>query len=304
VVAIDQVLHGIVSPANPLYAGAANPAAALFYPAGTRERTFDIDCLTLSGPVPQPVPDGISDPSGFDTIVVGVGYSLVQRDIFRQTGSDLITLVKSLPNLDLDGDAAGDIDMSNVHYAGHSLGGIVGPACICSEMDSYYLNVAGGPYAEIARTSPTFAPIVNGLLAFLNPLLVPDTALYTQFFRETLALIDAGDPVNYVKTLAQDRPVLFSKVIGDATVPNATNDYLIRAAGGTMIAAPTPGLYAVAAGAPKFASFLSGGHSSLLSPSADPAVTQEMQTHAASLVATGGTAIQVANPTVLEQPAP
>jgi hypothetical protein len=299
VVAIDQVLHGITSRTNPLYAGAANPAAAVLYPAGTRERTFDIDCLTLGGPVPLPAPDGVTDNSGFNAIVIGVAASLVQRDIFRQTGSDLITLVKSLPNLDLDSDGGGDIDMSQVHYAGHSLGGIVGPACICSEMDSYYLNVPGGPYGEIARTSPTFAPIVNGLLAFINPLLQPNTALYSQFFRETLALIDAGDPVNYVARLAKDRPVLFTKVVGDTTVPNATTDYLLRTTGATKVTAA--GLNPVAAGAPRFVTFLSGNHSSLLSPAGGLAVTQEMQQQAVSLVVTGGTAVAVTNQSLIEQ---
>ena len=299
VVAIDQVLHGITNKTNPLYAGAANPAAAVLYPAGTGERTFDIDCLTLGGPVPLPAPDGVTDASGFNTIVVGVGASLVQRDIFRQTGADLITLVKSLPNLDLDGDGQGDIDMSQVHYAGQSLGGIVGPACLCSEMDSYYLNVPGGPYAEISRTSPTFAPIVNGLLAFLNPLLQPNTALYSQFIRETLALIDAGDPVNYVSQLAKDRPVLFTKVVGDMTVPNATTDYLLRTTGATKVTAA--GLNPVAAGSPRFVTFLTGNHSSLLSPAGGLAVTQEMQQQAVSLVATGGAAVNVANPSLLEQ---
>lgn len=299
VVAIDQVLHGIVNPANPFYAGAANPAAALFYPAGTRERTFDIDCLTLGGPVPLPAPDGITDASGFNTIVVGVGASLVQRDIFRQIGSDLLTLVRSLPNLDLDGDGQGDIDTSRVHYAGQSLGGIVGPACICDEVNSFYLNVPGGPYAEIARTSGSFAPIVNGLLAFLNPLLQPNTSLYSQFFRETLALMDAGDPVNYVASLAQNQSVVFTKVVGDGTVPNATTDYVIRTAGATKITAA--GLNPVAAGAPRFVTFLNGSHTSLLSPAASLAVTQEMQNHAVSLVATGGAAVNVANPSLLEQ---
>ena len=299
VVAIDQVLHGITNKTNPFYAGAANPAAAVLYPAGTGERTFDVDCLTLGGAVPLPVPDGITDNSGFNAIVIGVAASLVQRDIFRQTGSDLITLVKSLPDLDLDGDGEGDIDISQVHYAGQSLGGIVGPACLCSEMDSYYLNVPGGPYAEIARTSPTFAPIVNGLLAFINPLLQPGTSLYTQFFRETLALIDAGDPVNYVAQLARDRPVLFTKVVGDTTVPNATTDYLLRTTGATKITAAGPN--PVAAGAPRFVTFVSGNHSSLLSPAGGLAVTQEMQQQAASLVATGGAAVVVTNQSLIEQ---
>jgi hypothetical protein len=47
--------------------------------------------------------------------------------------------------------------------------------------------------------------------------------------------------------------------------------------------------------------FLSGSHGSLLVPTASLAVTQEMQTHAASLVATGGAAFQVVNSSLLEQ---
>jgi hypothetical protein len=299
VVAIDEVLHGVTDSTNPLYAGAANPAYALLYPAGTRERTFDIDCLTLAGGAPQPVPDGITDPSGFNTIVIGTAVGLVQRDVFRQTGSDLITLSKSLGALDLDGIPGGDIDTSQIHYAGQSLGGIVGPTCVCDNVKSYYLNVPGGPYADIGRTSPSFSPIVNGLLAAVSPLLQPGTAFYSQFFRESLALIDAGDPTNYVKSLVAAKPVLFTKVLGDSTVPNPTNDYLINAAGATKITAA--GLNPVAAGAPKFVAFLNGSHGSLLDPTSSLAVTQEMQTHAASLVATGGAAIQVVDSSLLEQ---
>ena len=305
VVAIDQVLHGLApSATNPLYAGPANPAAALLYPAGTRERTFDVDCLTVdaNGRPVGPAPDGNPDPSGMNTIFVGVGAPIVQRDVFRQTGSDMITLAKSLVDLNLDGVEGGDIDMTQVHYAGQSLGGIVGPACVCSEMKSYYLNVPGGPYADIARTSPSFSPLVNALLAGANPLLQPGYSLYTQYFREALALIDAGDPANYVKKLATDRPVLFTEVIGDTTVPNPTTDYLINATGATKITAA--GLQPVAAGAPRFVRFLTGTHSVLLDPGSSLqylAQTQEMQTHAASLAATGGAAIQVVNSSLLQQ---
>ncbi len=262
-----------------------------------RERTFDVDYVNnvtgASGP------DGVIDQSGRHVITIALSAPLVGRDTFRQSGSDMITLVKSLANLDLDGDGTGDIDMSQIHYGGISLGGIVGPACVCSEMKSYYLNVPGGPLPTILRTSPSFSALVNGALAAVNPLLVPDTALYTQFFREAQAAIDGGDPVNYVRQLGMDRPVLFTKVIGDTVVPNGTNDFIIGAAGATKIT--QAGLNPVAAGAPKFVTFLSGSHSSLLDPTASLAVTQEMQTHAASLVATGGAAIQVVDSSLLEQ---
>jgi hypothetical protein len=297
VVAIDQVLHGITSKTNPLYAGPDNPLAALLYGAGVRERTFDVDYVNNTTGASGP--DGVIDQSGRHVITIALSAPLVGRDTFRQSGSDMITLVKSLANLDLDGDAAGDVDLSRLHYAGISLGGIVGPACVCSEMKSYYLNVPGAPLPVILRTSPSFSALVNGALAAVNPLLQPNTSVYSQFFREAQAAIDGGDPSNYVRRLAQDRPVLFSKVIGDTVVPNPTNDFLINAAGATKITAA--GLNPVAAGAPKFVTFLSGSHSSLLVPTANPAVTQEMQTHAASLVATGGTAIQVVDSSLLEQ---
>jgi hypothetical protein len=297
VIAMDQVLHGITDTTSPLYAGPSNPASELIYGPGVRERTFDVDYVNnvtgASGP------DGVIDQSGRHVITIALSAPLVGRDTFRQSGSDMITLVKSLANLDLDGDGTGDIDMSQIHYGGISLGGIVGPACVCSEMKSYYLNVPGGPLPTILRTSPSFSALVNGALAAVNPLLVPGTALYTQFFREAQAAIDGGDPVNYVRQLGMDRPVLFTKVIGDTVVPNGTNDFIIGAAGATKIT--QAGLNPVAAGAPKFVTFLSGSHSSLLDPTASFAVTQEMQTHAASLVATGGAAIQVVDSSLLEQ---
>jgi hypothetical protein len=297
VIAMDQVLHGITDTTSPLYAGPGNPSSDLIYGPGVRERTFDVDYVNnvtgASGP------DGVIDQSGRHVITIALTAPLVGRDTFRQSGSDMITLVKSLANLDLDGDGQGDIDMDQIHYGGISLGGIVGPACVCSEMKSYYLNVPGGPLPTILRTSPSFSALVNGALAAANPLLIPGTALYTQFFREAQAAIDGGDPVNYVKQLGMDRPVLFTKVIGDTVVPNGTNDFIIGAAGATKIT--QAGLNPVAAGAPKFVTFLSGSHSSLLDPTSSLAVTQEMQTHAASFVATGGAAIQVVDSSLLEQ---
>ena len=234
--------------------------------------------------------------------MINLTAPLVTRDGIRQTGSDMITLVKSLAagNLDLDGVEGGDIDAEQIHYAGISLGGIVGPACVCTEMKSYYLNVPGAPLPEILRTSPSFAPAINaGLAAASGGLVVPGTSAYSQFFRDLMMVWDGGDPANYVKRLAQDRPVLFTKVIGDSVVPNGTNDYLINAAGATKVS--TAGLQPIAAGSPKFVTFLSGSHGSLFNPADGLAVTQEMQTHAASLVATGGAAFQVVNADLLEQ---
>ena len=61
------------------------------------------------------------------------------------------------------------------------------------------------------------------------------------------------------------------------------------------------GLNPVAAGAPKFVTFLNGSHGSLLDPTSSLAVTQEMQTEAVSFAASGGAAVQVVNSTLLQQ---
>ncbi len=308
VIAIDQPLHGLppdVIPAtgqpNPLYAGPANPLAPLLYgpEAAQRvlERTFDVDYINNATGAPGP--DGKADPSGAH--VINLTAPLVTRDGIRQQGSDLITLVKSLVagNLDLDGLPGGDINPDRIHYAGLSLGAITGMACVCNDVQSFYMNAGGGTLPDILRTSPSFAPRINAGLAASNPLLVPGTSLYSQFFRELEAAWDAGDPSNYVGALAQVRPVLLTKIVGDAVVPNSTNDFLIRAAGATRES--TAGFRPIGAGAPKFVTFTAGDHSSFFSPAASFAATQEMQTHALTLAASGGAGFQIVNSSILQQ---
>jgi hypothetical protein len=316
-------MHGITSTANPLYAGPANPAYALLYGAGVRERTFDVDYMNNATGASGP--DGNIDASGAWAINIShqqsatatTGSPLVSRDGLRQMSSDLITLSKSLAanNLNLDGVAGGDIDATRIHYAGISLGGIAGSICICSDIRSAYLNVPGAPLPTILRTSPAFMGRVNAGLAAANPFLVPTSSLYSQYFRELQAAYDPGDPANYIRTIVAAKPTVLTKVIGDKVVPNGTNDYLIRAAGATRAA--TAGPQAVAAGAPRYVTFLSTQpagapdvagagptHSSLLSPFGSLAATMEMQTHAVSLAASGGAAFQVVNAALLEQPPP
>jgi Platelet-activating factor acetylhydrolase, isoform II len=320
VIAIDQVMHGITSTTNPFYAGPANPAYASWYGAGVRERTFDVDYMNNATGASGP--DGVIDGSGTWAINIShqqsatatTGSPLVSRDGLRQISSDLITLSKSLAanNLDLDGVAGGDIDATQIHYAGISLGGIAGSICICSDIRSAYLNVPGAPLPTILRTSPAFAGRINAGLAAANPLLVPTAALYSQYFRELQAAYDPGDPANHIRTIVATKPTVLTKVIGDKVVPNGTNDYLILASGATRAA--TAGPQAVAAGAPRYVTFLSGQpagapdvagagptHSSLLSTFGSLAATVEMQTHAVTFAASGGAAFQIVNASLLQQ---
>jgi hypothetical protein len=122
--------------------------------------------------------------------------------------------------------------------------------------------------------------------------------LYDQFFRDAQTAVDAGDPLNYIAAAVAARPVLLTQVEGDTVVPNNSTQRLVNAA--PFVKATTPGLNAVAAGAPKWVHFNSGSHGSLLSPDASLDVTTEMQTHAAFLAGTGaGAAFPITRPDLL-----
>ncbi len=304
VVAIDQPLHGITDPANPLYAGLPG--------GGSIERTFDLDLV--NNQTGEAGPDGVRDPSG--THFINLSSLLTSRDNLRQAAADLMTLARSLPELDLDGVPGGDIDATRIHFLGHSLGGITGAIWLGSvggdEVRTATLAMAGGMITRLLRESPSFGPVITAGLQAQG--LQPGTTLFEQFFRDAQTVIDAGDPVNYIAAAAQARPLHLLQVVGngadvppDTVVPNSATQRLIDAAGLVRIPAPgAPGPVVDTAGHRVFVSFTAGSHGSILDPSASLAVTTEMQTEAVSFAAGSppvlgpGTVILVGNPTVIQ----
>ncbi len=281
VAAIDIPLHGITDTTSPLY-------------QGPNERTFNLDLVNNATGAPGA--DGMIDPSG--THIINLTSLLTSRDNLRQAAIDIVQLSKSLPNLDLDGDTVPDIDATRIHYSSISLGSIVGTVAnaLPISTQSAYLNVPGGGIANLLRESAALSPSVNAGLAAAG--LQPGTTLYEQFFRDAQTVVDSGDPLNYVATAFAARPILVSQVINDLVVPNTATQRLINAA--AFVKANAAGPNGVAAGGGRWVHFTSGSHGSLLDPSSSLAVTTEMQTHAASLVVSGGGAFVIANPAILE----
>ncbi len=282
VAAIDIPLHGITDATSPLYQAGA-------------ERTFDLDLIDNATGAPGP--DGNIDASG--THIINLTSLLTSRDNLRQASLDIIQLAGALPTLDLDGGGA-DIDGARIHFAGLSLGGIVGTAANAMPIPvvSAYLSVPGGGVANLLRDSQALGPRINAGLAANG--LQPGMTLYEQFFRDAQTAVDAGDPINFIAGAVAARPVLLSQVVNDTVVPNSATQRLVNAAPfvKTAAAGPNP----VAAGTGTWVHFLEGFHGSLLSPAAPGtlAATTEMQTHAASLAASGGAAFVIANPAILE----
>ncbi len=281
VAAIDIPLHGITDTTNPLF-------------QADIERTFDLDLIDNTTGAPPA--DGVIDPSG--THIINLTSLLTSRDNLRQAAIDIVQLAGALPNLDLDGDTNSDIDPARIHYSAISHGAIVGTIANAMPIPtvSAYLNVPGGGIANLLRDSEALGPRVEAGLVAAG--LTPDTTLYEQFFRDAQTAVDAGDPLNYIAAAVAARPVLLTQVINDTVVPNSATQRLVNAA--PFVKTATPGFNAVGAGTGTWVHFTEGFHGSLLSPAASLATTTEMQTHAASLAASGGTVFAIANPAILE----
>lgn len=280
VAAIDVPLHGITDTTSPFYQAA-------------NERTFNLNLVNNATGAPPA--DGVIDGSG--THIINLTSVLTSRDNLRQAAIDIVQLSRSLPGLDLDGDTLGDIDPARIHFAGISLGGIVGTVAnaLPGPVQSAYLSVPGGGIANLLRESVALSPTVNAGLAANG--LVPGLTLYENFFRNAQTAIDSGDPLNYVAATFTARPIIVTQVVNDVVVPNTATQRLINAA--PFVKASTAGPNGVAAGTGRWVHFLQGSHGSFMDPS-NLAVTTEMQTHAASFVATGGAAFVIANPALLE----
>jgi hypothetical protein len=295
VVSIDLPLHGIAD---------ATGMATPFYDAAN-ERTFNLDLVnntTLAAGA-----DGKIDPSGVH--FVNVPAPLVTRDNLRQAAVDLLTLARSVPNLDLDGDDIPDIDASRIHFIGHSLGGIVGGVFLgtagAAEVRTGELANAGGGVAQTIFDSPAFGPRIKAGLAAQG--ITEGSTLYAQFIRDAQTIVDAGDPINYIASATAARPTLLLQVVGggtlagggtslaDQVVVNSATKRLIDAAAIPRVF--TPGFNPVSVG---YVNFLFGEHGSIIDPTSSLATTVEMQTESVAFANSQGTIILIANPAVVQ----
>ncbi|MCK9537628.1 Ig-like domain-containing protein [Dokdonella sp.] len=301
VIAMDLPLHGVTDTTNPFYVG-NTPLAAL----GVSERTFDLDLQDNASGAPGP--DGKPDPSG--AYFINLTSLLTSRDNLRESVADLMVLAHSIGAMKA---GAARFDGARVSYTGQSLGGIVGGVFMAVDpsVQTALLNVPGGGIARMLEASPTFGPVIRAGLAQAG--LEPGTPAYDAYFMATQTIIDSGDPINYAgnSALLASKRLLVQEVIGggdnlpDQVIPNRVpgaplsgTEPLIAALGLAPISQTTQNAEGIR-GATRF---LAGTHGSLLDPSASVAVTLEMQVEMASLLLSRGTAVQVANPAVLQQP--
>ncbi len=301
VVSMDLPLHGITQ-TNPM--DPTQPLAALYVdntPFGpiANERTFDLDLQDNASGAPGP--DGNIDSSG--AYFINLQSLLTARDNLRQGQVDLSTLALNVPFMDINGDGVSDFDGSNISFVGLSLGSIVGTGFLAVEptVNNAVLSVPGGGIANLLAASQTFGPVIRAGLQQAG--VEPDSPEFFQFLGAAQQVVDSADPINWSTVAVQDNSILLHEVIGDTVVPNSVpgaplsgTEPMIRIMGLETITATTQS----AAGIRGATRFSVGSHGSLLDPSANPATTAEMQSQAASLIASGGTTVIVNDASVIQ----
>ncbi|HEX5756553.1 MAG TPA: hypothetical protein VFY12_09405, partial [Arenimonas sp.] len=124
---------------------------------------------------------------------------------------------------------------------------------------------------------------------------------YDSFMVATQTVVDSGDLINLGPT-SPDKAILMHMVLNDQVIPN-----LAPPLSGTRPLFPAYGLSKLTesvAGSPirRYAIFTEGEHGSLIRPDVSPAATTEMQTQMVSFFLSGGAAVTVGNPAVIENP--
>jgi hypothetical protein len=281
--------------ASPFFCSSTTPNPLCM---GAIERTFDVD-LVNNANTSVATPDGKIDPSG--THMINLSSPATARDNLRQAESDLMVLVKSLANLDLTGDAVGDVDTARISLVGLSLGSIVGIASAeLSTFRTASVSVPGGVITRLLLDSPSFASTINAGLSAAG--LVKDSYVYNLYVRDLQGIIDSSDPINHINAAQAHLPLHLMEVKGDTVVPNSATDRLILAGGLQKL--KTVGPNAVAAGTGAYTFFTSGSHGTLFDPTASLAATIEMQTEVVKFIATapapGGPFVFITDPTVLD----
>lgn len=285
------------------------------------------------------------------------------RDNTRQSIADIMAFRLALNAIN-DPTNLVDLDTSEVHFMGQSLGAIygTGAAALANKslsgdlavFDSMYafqtatINVPTGGLVAGLFDSPTFGPNLKGSLLsspgaspefveFLTAFIMesgmsPEAAIgpaftafeqllsgeqvaainsvFTSFSFAAQTVTDSSDPISYAAELASTTPILMQLVVGGGTNDDGSTAQTDQVNPVTT-SLPLTGGQALAdiMGLPKVSTtvqaggvvrFITGSHSSLLSPISSAAATKEMQSQAVSFIVSGGANLVITDTSVVE----
>lgn len=169
----------------------------------------------------------------FGIIATEAGMDVRQlRDNWRLATWDKLQIAQAIrAGVDLTGDGVDDLDGTQLHWTGHSLGGIMGVSLVAQDLGiaSAHLSVPGGRVSNIVHRGGTFAP----LIALMAP---PgtSTAEVDRFFPLLQTAIERGEPANWA-TRMDHADVFATYVLDDDIIPNSSGRFMLRALGLTHV---------------------------------------------------------------------
>lgn len=259
------------------------------------------------------------------------------RDAMRQAVVDLMNLNASIGSIDFDGDGNPDLDPNNVHFVGHSLGGIVGTTFVATNNKAVDAGVASlnpiqeaalvTPGAGIARLLENSRSIAPGILPGLAQQgAAQGTSDLERYLTIAQAAVDSVDSGNFASSVVSlGTPMYVNEIYGDGS-DRSTQDSTIPVAAdkayagnytaplGEALPAPLSGTEPLislleattqsetgAAGGNVAVRFNTGKHTTVIRAESDSekAVFQEMATNIISWFAQDGTALQFAGQPVV-----
>ncbi|WP_345975359.1 hypothetical protein [Sulfurimonas sp. HSL3-7] len=303
-IAIDLPLHGVTDDSNP------------FYKAGI-ERTYDLDLATeiwIDGygyAIQSYTSDGIIDSTGAH--YMNLPNVITTRDNLHQTTSDLLQLQNAIA-------AASGItfDPTRISFLSHSLGNMasIGFLNHTTSLSSAVLAMPGQQFIPLLDNSAVFGPAIESGLAAKG--IIKGTAEYDAFMLASQTLVDDADPANYSATVgAGTLPILEIAAVGDgtegsgdqhipytvATAPLAGGKPFIDFTGAQDI--NTSGLSSgdiyLTSSTKTVTKLTEGEHRSALDPQYSMDAFIEVHTELISFIGSNGTAIQVANPAIIQK---
>ena len=190
-IAIDHPLHGILP---------SDTYGLLMNPFNERHFYMDMD------------DDGTMDASGAHA--TPLSSRATTRDVRRQTVSDLLYLLASMPGMNM---GTNKFDTDQIGYVGISMGGVIGTMLAGvsgDQIKAFSLNVPGGGMGKSFDGSPIFAAQARPTLAANGR--EWGTKDYEDFLNRAQTVEDSGDPINYVRHVADGNASIYvSEMVGD-----------------------------------------------------------------------------------------
>lgn len=307
-IAIDLPLHGVTE---------TNTTINPFYKAGI-ERTFDLDLATeewVDGYgwtiTDSNTSDGNIDSTG--AYYMNLANVLTTRDNLQQTTSDLLQLQNAIAT------ASGvTFDPDRISFLSHSLGNMasIGFVNHSSVLKSAVMAMPGQQFIPLLDNSAVFGPAIESGLSSEG--IVKGTAEYDAFMLASQTLLDDADPANYSTAVgAGTLPVLEIAAVGNGTEGSGDQHipYTVATAplaGGkpfidftAAVDINTSGLSAydfyLPSGTKTVTKLTEGEHRSALDPQYSMDAFMEIHTEMISFIDSNGTAIQLYNPSIIQQ---